>query len=244
MKIEDAHPVARAYQAAARQDATRRRRAGAATARDVADKAEILGIPEAELTDMVRVAIGTLLDEVDGLKRELRGAKERLAALETLADADGLTPLLNRRAFVRELGRMMAHSRRYGMPASLIYFDLNGFKTINDRYGHSAGDEALIHVAKLLVEQTRASDVVGRLGGDEFGIVLAQANDEVAHAKAEALRDAIAAHPLQWHDKSIPLAASYGIHTFRPETEPNQALVEADRSMYLNKDAQRLPPPG
>jgi diguanylate cyclase (GGDEF)-like protein len=240
MKVEGSRAVG-AYRAAAGHQP---RPPAAGGARSVADTATVFGIPEAEMTEKVRGAIGALLQEVDDLKQSLRSAQGQLAELAELADSDGLTPLLNRRAFVRELGRMMAYSRRYGAPASLIYFDLNSFKTINDSFGHHVGDEALIHVARLLVDQTRASDIVGRLGGDEFGVVLAQATEDIAHGKAEALRSAIAARPLIWHDRAIPLATSYGVYVFRADTDPDQALAEADRSMYLNKDTHRLSPPG
>jgi diguanylate cyclase (GGDEF)-like protein len=242
MKIERNRAVG-AYRAAAGRQ-PQPPAAGDGASRGVIDTATVFGIPETELTEKVRDAIGALLQEVDDLRQSLRGAQGRLAELEALADADGLTPLLNRRAFVRELGRMVAYSRRYGAPASLVYFDLNAFKAINDSFGHHVGDEALIHIAKLLVEQTRASDVVGRLGGDEFGVVLAQATEEVARGKAEALRGTIAARPLVWHDQAIPLTASYGVYVFRADTDPDQALAEADRSMYLNKDTRRLASPG
>jgi diguanylate cyclase (GGDEF)-like protein len=235
MKVER-NRAAAAYRAAAGRPP---RSSGADAA-----AAAVFGIPEAELTEKVRAAIDALLGEVDGLKQSLRTAQGRLAELEALADSDGLTPLLNRRAFVREMGRMAAYSRRYGAPASLVYFDLNAFKAINDNFGHHVGDAALIHIANLLLEQTRASDVVGRLGGDEFGIVLAQATEEVARGKAEALRDMIAARPLKWREEAIPLTASYGVCVFQADTDPDQALVEADRSMYLNKDTRRLAPPG
>lgn len=238
MKVEQNRAVG-AYRAAA----GRRPLAAVGGDHSVTDTAIVFGIPEAELTEKVRDAIGALLQEVDDLKQSLRSAQGRLTELEALADSDGLTPLLNRRAFVRELGRMVAYSRRYGAPASLIYFDLNGFKAINDSFGHHVGDAALVHVATLLVEQTRASDIVGRLGGDEFGVVLAQATEEIAHHKAEALRNALAARPLIWRDQAIQLTASYGVYVFRADTDADQALAEADRSMYLNKDTRPLPPP-
>ncbi|MEE8145917.1 MAG: diguanylate cyclase, partial [Kiloniellales bacterium] len=89
--------------------------------------------------------------EVQRLRDELERAKKRLNQLEALADRDALTPVLNRRAFVRELSRMMAFTVRYKTPSSVLYFDVNGMKQINDSLGHAAGDAALNHLAGVLV---------------------------------------------------------------------------------------------
>src|SRR5579859_1332165 len=102
------------------------------------DSAGFLGIDESELTASVRGALTALLGEIDELRGEVGRLKARLAEAESLADRDALTPLLNRRAFVRELKRVAAFAQRYGSPASLIYFDLDGFKAVNDRFGHAA----------------------------------------------------------------------------------------------------------
>ena len=89
-------------------------------------------------------------------------------------------PVANRRSFVRELSRMLSYAQRYGGEISVLYFDVNDMKSINDTYGHAAGDAAIGHVANLLAASIRESDVVGRLGGDEFGIILANAPESEA----------------------------------------------------------------
>ena len=242
MKVGDPNRAGGVYRARS-AEARRTRALDPAMARRVRDTASVMGIPEAELTEKVRVAIGALLEEVDGLRRDLEIVRQRLTELETLADTDGLTPLLNRRAFVRELSRMLAFTERYGMPASLIYFDLNGFKAINDAFGHNVGDAALVHVAQLLLSHVRGSDVLGRLGGDEFGIVLAQADEEAARVKAESLVEALATTPFQWQGQDLRLSAAYGVCTFRPGVDPAEALAEADRSMYLRKRTAKASDP-
>ena len=105
--------------------------------------ASVLGIPEAEFTPKVRDAIMGLMGEVDNLRRELIQTRARLEDVEKTADQDGMLPLLNRRAFVRELTRYIAFTGRYNTPASLIYFDLNHLKRTNDTLGHAAGDAVL-----------------------------------------------------------------------------------------------------
>ena len=128
------------------------------------------------------------------------GTKARLEAVETVADQDGLLPLLNRRAFVREMSRMISFAERYDVPASLIYFDLDGFKAVNDAHGHAAGDAALTYIADLLRANVRESDIVGRLGGDEFGVILAKADQAQAESKARSLSDLFQRKPFVWQD--------------------------------------------
>src|SRR5262245_54429499 len=102
-----------------------------------AEPAVVLGIPQSELTPRVRKAIGTLVEEVDRLRREVEQARHRLEEMALAADQDMLLPVLNRRAFVREIARFIAFAERYGTPSTVLYFDLNDFKALNDNYGHA-----------------------------------------------------------------------------------------------------------
>jgi diguanylate cyclase (GGDEF)-like protein len=199
------------------------------------DVATIMGIPETELTPKVRVAIDRLMAEVQSLREELARARRRVDYLEQLADRDPLAPVLNRRAFVRELTRMIAFAERYGVPGSVLYFDMDGMKRINDTWGHAAGDAALLHVAEILLRDVRSSDIVGRLGGDEFGIILAQADAQAAAAKAESLAEAIAADPFPWHGAPLELGVSCGVYSFAGGEAVHEALNAADRAMYARK---------
>ena len=203
--------------------------------RPTVDVATVMGVPEAELTPKVRAAIDRLMAEAQSLREELGRARRRGEYLEQLADRDPLAPVLNRRAFVRELTRMIAFAERYGVSGSVLYFDIDGMKRINDTWGHAAGDAALKHVAELLLRDVRASDIVGRLGGDEFGIILAQADAQAAAAKARTLAEAIAAEPVPWHDEALELGVSYGIYTFAGGEAVDEALNAADHAMYASK---------
>jgi diguanylate cyclase (GGDEF)-like protein len=203
--------------------------------RRVEDVATVMEIPEAEFTPKVRAAIMALMEEVARLRQELGRTQRRVEHLEQLADQDALAPIANRRAFVREMSRIMSFSQRYGAPSSVLYFDLNGMKEINDTYGHAAGDAALLRVAHTLLDSVRESDVVGRLGGDEFGVLLAQADQNAASEKAAALATAIAGRPLVWEDDEIGLTVAYGAYCFQPNEDVSTALANADRAMYANK---------
>ena len=217
----------------------------ASSAAGVSDTTSVLGIPEAELTPKVRQAIMMLMREVDTLRQELERAQSRLEQLEKLADQDPLlAPVANRRAFVRELSRIISYSDRYGTPSSLIYFDINGFKKFNDTFGHTAGDQALVHVASVLTRQTRESDVVGRLGGDEFGVILANANEFKAKEKAQQLTDAVGKSPIEVDGKSVAVTVAYGATTFRKGETVVDAMAAADRAMYAHKASLRQAPQG
>ena len=121
-----------------------------------------------------------LLAEIERLKHDLVLAAQRIAELEARADDDPLLGILNRRGFERELTRSLAYVKRYGAGAALMFIDLDGFKSVNDRHGHIAGDALLKAVAAALKGHVRASDVVARLGGDEFGVLMWNADEALA----------------------------------------------------------------
>jgi diguanylate cyclase (GGDEF)-like protein len=173
------------------------------------------------------------------LREELARLSARLTEVEGLADRDSLTPLLNRRALLRELERTRTFIARYGGAASLAYFDLDGLKAINDRYGHAGGDAALCAVADRLLGQVRASDAAARLGGDEFAAILMQADGFQAEVKAAALAEAMCAEAVPGLPASIRLRVSWGVAEIHPALEPEAILAQADAAMYTAKHARR-----
>jgi diguanylate cyclase (GGDEF)-like protein len=208
------------------------------------DPLDLMDLPEAELTPRVRSVLHRLLDELNELRGELAVTQSRLAEMERLADEDALAPISNRRAFLRELARAIAHIERYGSSKSLLYFDVNGMKAINDAYGHPAGDAALVHVALVLKANIRSSDLIGRLGGDEFGVLLIQADRVTAWRKADALAAIVARTPFIWQGRAIPLSVAYGACAVHAGMEPSAVIAAADREMYANKRAGKGGEPG
>lgn len=236
MKIRDEELLARLRALGSKA----RRAPDGRTARIGADEAvHLLGLPEEELTPSVRAVLSHLIEEVVDLRDELSVTQTRLSEIERLADEDALAPISNRRAFLRQLDRTIGYIRRYNAEASLLYFDLNALKAINDDFGHAAGDQALIHVAETLLAQTRSSDLVGRLGGDEFGVILAQTSGQVAKLKARRLAEAVAARRLTFEDRVIPVSVAFGTCDLKPDQEPEGALALADQAMYAHKKAGR-----
>lgn len=203
--------------------------------RDIEDSASVLGIPIEEMTPKVRTAIMQLMEEVDRVRRDLDSAQAKIAELEKLADQDPMTQMANRRAFVRELGRMISFASRYDIPTSLVYFDVNDLKTINDTLGHQAGDAAIQHVASVLQRNIRDSDMAGRLGGDEFAVILPNAGKDAAQMKAASLARSIYEAPLEIEGEKLNIRVAHGAYSFRPGEDATAALANADRAMYAHK---------
>ena len=182
----------------------------------------------ADETALLRAEIARLQGETLRLQAEI----ERL---ETLSQEDALTQLLNRRGFLRDLDRALAFTERYGATAALLLLDLDRFKPINDRWGHAVGDLALCHVAQLLRGNLRSSDSIGRLGGDEFLILLWQVDEAVARQKADALERILALSPLAYGPDTIPVTGSIGSTSLMRGDDALAVLARADAAMYRRK---------
>ncbi|XBQ17282.1 MAG: GGDEF domain-containing protein [Oceanicaulis sp.] len=224
---EPAGAASRSYETA------QTRPAGAASA--PRDSASIMGVPENELTPNVQRALLTLMGEVDQLRKETEALRAKVRDLENLADRDVFLPVLNRRAFIREVSKALALAERHDAPSALVYFDLNGFKQINDTHGHAAGDAALKAVADLLAAHVRETDAVGRLGGDEFGVVLTLTPGPAAERKAAELAEAIANTPIAWEAETLSLGAAWGVRALERGLDVETAMAEADQAMYARK---------
>jgi len=184
-------------------------------------------------------ATASLRAEVERLTHELEDARAKIAELELHADVDPMLDILNRRGFDRELTRSLAYVKRYGTPAALLYIDLDGFKAVNDRYGHAAGDELLKLVAGELAAQVRASDLVGRLGGDEFGVLMWNAAKPQAMMRARDLEVRIEGIALAWGGERLSVGASVGVAVLHGDLTTAALVDLADKAMYARKSERR-----
>jgi len=201
--------------------------------------AEIFGVPEHQLTPQVRTAFNVMISEIDSLRLDVEQLKLSLAEAEASADHDALAPVYNRRAFIREAQRILAMVKRHEIEASMIYFDLNNFKAINDAHGHPAGDEVIRTVGELLIRQTRETDIVGRIGGDEFAVVLTHLGSEAAAIKAETLAATICTERILHKGAPLYVSAAYGIAHLGLTDTAERALARADEAMYADKALHR-----
>jgi diguanylate cyclase (GGDEF)-like protein len=180
-----------------------------------------------------------LAAEVDALAAQLKDSRARIQDLESRVDIDPLTDTLNRRGFERELRRSLAYVKRYGASAALIYVDLDGFKPVNDRHGHGAGDAMLKAVAASLSRNVRASDVVARFGGDEFVVLLWNVSAPIAETKARALEAAVYGTPVRCGSSTLVVGASAGVALLGALDTPAEALARADTAMYARKHERK-----
>lgn len=152
-----------------------------------------------------------------------------------LAITDGLTGISNHLHIVTRLESEIARSRRYGSHLSVILFDIDNFKEINDRFGHLAGDQVLINVAQLLKNGVRNIDAVGRYGGEEFLVVLPETDGEAALMMAERARSRIQEEDFLYEDQIIKLTLSGGVAGYSDEIEANRLIRIADDNLLAAK---------
>jgi diguanylate cyclase (GGDEF)-like protein/PAS domain S-box-containing protein len=177
-------------------------------------------------------AVGILRDETE------RQAQER--ELRRLATTDHLTGLANRRHFLGQVDLELERFKRYARPAALLMMDLDHFKQVNDTYGHATGDRALQHFATVAQAVLRRTDLLSRLGGEEFAALLPDADPEGAGHLAERLRGALADAPIPLETGNIALTVSIGVALFSPaDLETSAILGRADRALYRAKDRGR-----
>jgi len=161
--------------------------------------------------------------------------------LRMIAQVDHLTGALTRRGFVEQAEREVARSHRYTRPGALVMLDLDHFKSINDTHGHAAGDQVLQQVARIAGVTLRPSDLFGRLGGEEFALLLPETTGDEAVVVAERLRGAIADHPIALTDgRMLPVSASFGVAALGPDIASFPVwLQRADTMLYAAKAGGR-----
>ena len=176
-----------------------------------------------------------------GLMFDISESKEAEARMVYLAEHDALTGLINRHKFQEELMRQVSYAARYQHKGVLLFLDLDQFKYINDSYGHQTGDEVLIQVASRLKRALRTTDILGRLGGDEFGVILPECGELDAKTTARNLLETLSSGEILVPGAiSTRISASIGMIQYpQPEQSPSELLASADAAMYMAKDAGR-----
>jgi two-component system cell cycle response regulator len=182
------------------------------------------------------VADGEVLTRVEAAGRTKALQQELVAQgarLEALVREDALTGLQNRRAILTQLAGMVSGARRHERPLSIAVADLDHFKSVNDTYGHKTGDDVLVGAVHAMGTHMRAEDQLGRLGGEEFLVLLPDTDASAAGRMAERVRAEVAAAPT-----AVPVTVSIGLATWAGESA-DEFLQRADEALYAAKDAGR-----
>ncbi len=158
------------------------------------------------------------------------------ALMQTFKTHDPMTEAFNKRAFMVELEKEVGFARRHGLPLSLVMFDLDHFKKVNDSFGHQAGDNVIRNVARVVQEAKRKEDVFARYGGEEFALLLRNINLEQAFIAGERIRRAVENMEIIHNGQRIPCTVSVGVAVLDEAVEHPQELIErADERLYLAK---------
>jgi diguanylate cyclase (GGDEF)-like protein len=188
----------------------------------------------AERPENAAQAMAELLLSMETLKAEVE-------VLQAQVYKDSLTGVFNKNYLMTHLAQMsgpVASERRKPHGDHILMIDLDGFKPINDLFGHAAGDVALKRVADALIDRTRETDIVARLGGDEFLVFLRGADDGDAQRKADEIRNDLSSLTFKWQEKTLPVRGSVGTSQYDPSLSPVQNLHIADQRMYEIKRAK------
>ena len=183
------------------------------------------------------VGLATLLESLwRSLRQTVGKLREQAEQLTELALTDSLTALANRRHFIHQLEREFTRARRYRRPLSLLFLDLDNFKSINDRLGHMVGDEILHGSGRSMQSVLRSTDLLGRIGGDEFAVLLPETNLEGASKVASKLRRALAAYGQQVSSRVPALTFCAGVAQLTDsDVSFEDILTRADKAQYLAK---------
>ncbi|MDZ4187179.1 MAG: diguanylate cyclase [Hydrogenophaga sp.] len=179
---------------------------------------------------------GGVITNFIAVKQDITERKALEAQLRQLSITDPLTGVENRRGFMVQLERLHARQRRHGHGLSVLMFDLDWFKHVNDQYGHAVGDEVLKHVTQLVGQRLRRSDHLGRLGGEEFAVLLPDTHLEGASATADMLCQSVAKYPAMTVAGPVQVTVSVGVaEVDLYDPNPEDALVRADQALYEAK---------
>lgn len=196
------------------------------------DEAFIAKLSEAELRHEIKL-----------LRAALSKCASRISELEQLAYLDPLVSLPNRRHFTGKLNAAIERVETDGGDAAVLFLDLDGLKTINDQFGHEAGDYALVEVGRLLISSVRSTDLLARLSGDEFAVLLEHTDECSIWRMAERVVETVDHFEFSVGDVSLELSVAIGVTLIKPGDTAQTVLARADGEMYRIKSMGRGSPP-
>jgi diguanylate cyclase (GGDEF)-like protein len=196
---------------------------------DTIDIESLRGLTPEDLTPNVRIAMMQLVEEITLLRHELSRNRKRIAYLSDMVDHDELSTVLNRRTFLRELGHAQLLAREYGALNTLLFLTVRNLKDINEIHGHATGNAVVEHVSETLMNHTGKADVVGRLGGAKFAVVLVGSNVEKSGEKAVWVKKLLSNCPFVDGDMRIQLEVDVVLHALEVDEEADGGLTGDNR---------------
>ncbi|MBI5619076.1 MAG: diguanylate cyclase [Gammaproteobacteria bacterium] len=186
-----------------------------------------------------KTQLGSVVDKLNALEEETKSLRESLAEQRSRSLMDSLTGVLNRIGYDEAMDREYARWQRHGGTLCIAVVDVDYFKSVNDRFGHTAGDKVLSTVATLVKRSIRQSDILCRYGGEEFSLILPQTELGGGIAAMEKIRAIVADSNFRFRETPVPVTISIGIAEFHMGDEPGEVFDRADRAMYLAKELGR-----
>ena len=176
-----------------------------------------------------------------GIISEVAELRQKFTELSSLVRTDTLTGIANYRYFLQALEQEIERTQRSGQPTSLIMLDIDFFKKVNDQWGHEVGNQALIHLSRLLQQIVRKLDIPCRYGGEEFAVILPDTNLAACLPVAERIRQGIEKSPLDVAGQPLQMTVSLGIATYtdKQETTVEDLVKQADQYLYQAKESGR-----
>jgi len=191
------------------------------------------------VTSVLLIALLALGYAIYHLRQQIRHHKAQLKNMEEIASIDSLTLIYNRHMLDDLLKKQIAVAERYHPFLSIIFFDIDDFKVINDRYGHDVGDEVLVGLSELVAHSMRESDIFGRWGGDEFLIILPESTQKQAMRLVELLKERIDQYPFP---KGRKVSCTFGVAAYEVGDTPQTILKRADERLYASKLQRKTTP--
>ncbi len=179
------------------------------------------------------------LTAISEAEHKIASLQEKITHLKELSTTDEDTNLLNKRGFNQQLRRVLANAVRSNQKGVFVLCDIDHFKRINDVYGHLAGDAVLREIATQLHTALRKTDVVGRIGGDEFALVMTNTDLPKAKKRLKQLQKTIQSTPVLWQGEQIPVSLSLGLTTYTSKSKEMALYNRADKRLYKAKNEYR-----